>query len=268
MKYPVYLISDSTGITVESLGTGLLAQFKELHFDITILRYTDSEEKVSRACRLINERAEQSGTKPIVFSTFVNGRYRAIMESANAHVIDFMGHFLTPLEEILQVQASPSLGRTHGQRHEKEYEGRMDAVNYALLNDDGITTTHYDEADVILLGVSRTGKTPTCVYLAMQYGLHAANYPLVEEDLDLLKLPDQIERHRKKLFGLIIDAERLHFIRQARRPDSVYSSLKQCQHELREVRNLYREFDIPVIDVTRLSVEEIATQILVKMKSA
>jgi len=267
MKRPVYFISDSTGITVESLGAGLLAQFQNIHFEITTLRYVDSEAKVAQACQQINEHAQRIDTKPIVFSTLVNGQLRAALHKANAHIIDFMGEFLTPLEEILQMQASPSLGLTHGRRQEKEYEHRMDAVNYALLNDDGVSTNHYDQADIILIGVSRSGKTPTCVYLAMQYGLYAANYPLVEEDLDLLKLPDPIVQHRKKLFGLTIDAERLQTIRQARRPDSVYASLAQCQHELREVRNLYREYNIPTIDVTRLSVEEIATHILVKFRA-
>lgn len=268
MKRPVYFISDSTGITVESLGASLLAQFQTERFDITIVRYVDSEDKVRRTTQQINEHAQQMGIKPIVFSTLVNGQYRAILQNANAHVIDFMGEFITRLEEILDAQASPSLGITHGQRHVEDYEHRMDAVNYALLNDDGVTTKHYDEADIILLGVSRSGKTPTCVYLAMQYGIYAANYPLVEEDLDMLKLPEAIARHQQKLFGLIIEAERLHTIRQARRPDSVYSSMAQCQHELREVRNLYREYNIPVIDVTYMSVEEIATHILVKIKSA
>jgi regulator of PEP synthase PpsR (kinase-PPPase family) len=268
MKRPAYFISDSTGITVESLGASLLAQFQNIRFDITIVRYADSEEKVRQTTHQINQHAREAGVKPVVFSTLVNGQYRAILQSADAHVIDFMGTFITPLEEILSAQASPSLGITHGQRHVEEYENRMDAVNYALQNDDGVSTHHYDQADIILLGVSRSGKTPTCVYLAMQYGVYAANYPLVEEDLDMLKLPDAIAQHHKKLFGLVIDAERLHMIRQARRPDSVYSSLAQCQHELREVRNLYREYNIPVIDATRMSVEEIATHILVKLKSA
>ena len=268
MKRPAYFISDRTGITVESLGAGLLAQFQNIRFDITILRYIDTEEKIAQACQLINERAQQTGMKPIVFSTLISGQLRAILHKTNAHVIDFMGQFLTPLEEILQLQASPSLGLTHGRRHEQEYEHRMNAVNYALNNDDGVSTTHYDQADLILLGVSRSGKTPTCLYLAMQYGLYAANYPLVDEDLELLKLPEGITQHRHKLFGLTIDAERLHMIRQERRPDSVYSSLAQCQHELREAQNLYQQYKIPVIDVSRLSVEEIATHILVKLRSA
>lgn len=267
MKQVVYFISDSTGITVESLGASLLAQFQTVQFDITILRYVDSIDKVAQACQQISEASLQTGRQALVFSTLVDGQLRARLHGANAHVMDFMGEFLTPLEQILHTQASPSKGLTHGRRQEKEYEHRMDAVNFALLNDDGISTRHFDQADVIILGVSRTGKTPTCVYLAMQYGLYAANYPLVEEDLSQLKLADTITKYRQKLFGLTIEAERLQEIRQARRPNSLYASLAQCQHELREVNNLYRDYRIPVCDVTRLSVEEIATHILIALKT-
>ena len=267
MKQLVYFISDSTGITVESLGASLLAQFQSVNFEIITVRYIDSMDKVDQVVKQINAVAQESTRTPIVFSTLVEGQLRARLQNAEAHVIDFMGEFLTPLEEILHVQASPSKGLTHGRRQEKDYEHRMDAVNFALLNDDGISTAHYDLADIILIGVSRSGKTPTSVYLAMQYGLYAANYPLVEEDLDLLKLPDVLEKYRKKLFGLMIAAERLQEIRHARRPGSVYSSLAQCQHELREVRNLYQEYNIPVVDVTNLSVEEIATHILIAVKT-
>ena len=267
MKQLVYFISDSTGITVESLGTSLLAQFHRINFDIITVRYVDSLDKVDRLCVQINAAGQESGRKPLVFSTLVEGQLRARLQNAEAHVIDFMGEFLTPLEEILHAQASPSRGLTHGRRQEKDYEHRMDAVNFALLNDDGVSTAHYDQADLILIGVSRSGKTPTSVYLAMQYGLYAANYPLVDEDLDLLKLPDVLIKHRKKLFGLLIAPERLQEIRQARRPGSVYSSLAQCQHELREVKNLYQEYNVPVVDVTNLSVEEIATHILIAIKT-
>jgi regulator of PEP synthase PpsR (kinase-PPPase family) len=267
MKQLVYLISDSTGITVESLGTSLLAQFQSMSFDIITARYVDTSDKVDHLVQQINVAAQQGTRKPIVFSTLVEGQLRARLQNADAHVIDFMGEFLTPLEEILSVQASPFRGLTHGRRQEKDYEQRIDAVNFALLNDDGMSTTHYHRADLILIGASRSGKTPTSLYLAMQYGLYVANYPLVEEDLDLLKLPDVLMKYHKKLFGLMITAERLQELRQARRPGSVYSSLAQCQHELREISNLYREYNIPVVDVTKLSVEEIATHILIAIKT-
>ena len=171
MKQPVIFVSDSTGITVESLGASLLAQFEGVHFDVTLFRFIDSLEKVDQVLERIAAISDAQSRRPIVISTLVDGGLRARLQQAQAHVFDLMGEFLTPLEEILHVQASPHIGVTHGQRQEAEYQRRMDAVNFALLNDDGATTRHYDQAQVILVGLSRSGKPPTCVYLDMQYGI-------------------------------------------------------------------------------------------------
>lgn len=261
MKRRVFFVSDSTGITVESLGTSLLAQFPAMDFQVTVARYVDCREKLDRLVSTINTVA-QTAPKPVVLSTLVDGGLRAGLHQANAHVFDIMGQFITPLEAILHSQATPYVGMTHGQRQAGQYQLRMDAVNFALLNDDGVSTRHYDQAQVILVGLSRSGKTPTCVYLAMQYGIFAANYPLVDEDLERLRMPAALAAHRSKLYGLGISAERLHGIRQARRPDSEYASLDQCQQETRHASRLFREWGIPVCDVSRYSVEEIATRIL------
>jgi regulator of PEP synthase PpsR (kinase-PPPase family) len=262
MKYPVFLVSDSTGITAERLAQSLLTQFQEVSFDIHTLRYIDSIEKVAEVCRLIDASADQNKNKPIVIGTLVNGQLRAKLQQANAHVLDIMGAFLTPLEEILGCQATPTIGLTHGQGEQDTYKQRMDAVTYALLHDDGGVQSHYDRADIILLGVSRSGKTPTSVYLAMQYGLYVANYPLVEEDLDSGELPKVLQPYHAKLFALTILPERLHNIREGRRRGSEYASLAQCQHEVRQAEALFRRQRLPVCDVSRLSVEEIATHIL------
>ncbi len=260
MKRQVYFISDSTGITVEALGHSLLSQFQELKFEYITLRYIDSLNKVENLCQTINENEDEA--RPLIFSTLVDGQMRAKLSKANAHIFDLMGEFLTPLEEILNTQASSALGHTHGQGPDKHYEHRMDAVNFALLNDDGITTKHLDRADIILIGPSRSGKTPTCLYLAMQYGVYAANYPLVEEDFELMRLPNALLERVDRLFGLSITAERLHQIRELRRPDSEYASLKQCRYEVSQIGILYRENRIPTCEVTQRSVEEIATRIL------
>ena len=262
MKYQIYLVSDSTGITAERLAQSLLTQFQGMSFDISTLRYIDSSEKVAQACRLIDDHAAQSKNKPIVISTLVDGQLRARLQEANAHVLDVMGAFLTPLEEILGVQATPTVGLTHGQGQQDTYKQRMDAVTYALLHDDGGVQSHYDRADIILIGVSRSGKTPSSVYLAMQYGLYVANYPLVEDDLDTGELPKALQPYHDKLFALTILPERLHNIREERRRGSEYASLPQCQHEVRQAEALFRRLRLPVCDVSKLSIEEIATRIL------
>lgn len=262
MKQLVYLISDSTGITARALADSLLNQFQGISFELTTYRYVDSPSVLATVCEQINQKAESYRQKPIIFSTLVEGPMRVQLQSANAHIFDLMGAFLTPLEEVLGRQASPTVGYTHGRRAEADYRERMDAVNYALRNDDGISTRHYDEADVILIGVSRCGKTPTCLYLAMQYSLYAANYPLVSEDLESMVTPRVLQDYHDKLFALTISPERLETIRQERRPDSNYASLAQCQLEIRQAETIFKELAIPVCDVTRLSVEEIATRVL------
>jgi len=262
MKYPVFLVSDSTGITAERLAQSLLSQFHPVSFDIQILRYVDSIERVEEVCRQIDQVAQQSPPRPIVISTLVDGQLRARLQTVDAHVLDVMGAFLTPLEEILGQQAVPAVGLTHGQGRQDSYKQRMEAVTYALMHDDGGVQSHYDRADIILIGVSRSGKTPTSVYLAMQYGLFVANYPLVEEDLDMGELPAVLRPFHAKLFALTILPDRLHHIREERRRGSEYASLAQCQHEVRQAEALFRRQHLPMCDVSKLSVEEIATHVL------
>lgn len=262
MKYSVFLVSDSTGITAERLAQSLLSQFQPVSFDIQTLRYVDSIERMEEVCRQIDQVAQQSQSRPIVISTLVDGQLRARLQVLDAHVLDVMGAFLTPLEEILGQQAVPAVGLTHGQGKQDSYKQRMEAVTYTLMHDDGGIQSHYDRADIILIGVSRSGKTPTSVYLAMQYGLYIANYPLVEEDLDTGELPKVLRPFQSKLFALTILPDRLHNIRQERRPGSEYATLAQCQHEVRQAEALFRRRHLPVCDVSKLSVEEIATRIL------
>ncbi|MFK4752102.1 posphoenolpyruvate synthetase regulatory kinase/phosphorylase PpsR [Oceanobacter antarcticus] len=261
MKRYAYFISDGTGITAEMLGNSLLAQFEKIEFERVTLPYIDSVTKAEQAVALINADSRKSGQPAIIFDTVIDKTIRQVIDSAEGLKIDIFDAFLKPLEQALEVESSYSVGMSHSAKN-TSYLSRIDAVNFALDNDDGARTRHYKTADVILVGVSRCGKTPTCLYLAMQYGIKAANYPLTEEDMADLRLPKSLEPYRSKLFGLTIDPDRLSVIRNERRANSRYSSLKQCYHEVDEVETLYQREQIPFISTTDKSIEEISTRIL------
>lgn len=262
MKRFAYFISDGTGITAETLGHALLAQFDKIEFSRVTLPYVDSVEKANSAVAKINLAAIESGMPAIVFDTVVDKKIRAIIDTANAFKVDIFEAFLSPLEQELNTESSYSVGKSHSPTNSPIYLNRIDAINFALDNDDGARTRHYENADVILVGVSRSGKTPTCLYLAMQFGIKAANYPLTEEDMDELSLPKSLLKHKQKLFGLTIDPERLAAIRTERKANSRYASLKQCYHEVDEVEFLYERENIPFISTTDKSIEEISTRIM------
>lgn len=263
---PVIFVSDRTGITAENLGHALLTQFSSMKFQHHSMPFIDSEEKARIAADMINRIAKTTQQKPLVFSTIIDDAYRKIIAGTEVHVIDFFDAFIKPLEIELCAQSSHAEGLSHGISNERVYMSRMDAVNYALKNDDGISTKEFKDADVILVGVSRSGKTPTCLYLAMQFGLRAANYPLTEFDMANGNLPKTLEPYRNKLFGLLINAERLRAIREIRRPSSTYSSPVQCQKETRLINALFEFENILRIDSSHISVEEIATSIIQMMK--
>ncbi|MGD9388824.1 MAG: pyruvate, phosphate dikinase/phosphoenolpyruvate synthase regulator, partial [Thioalkalispiraceae bacterium] len=224
LQRPVFFISDSTGITVETLGHSLLTQFETIDFKIQTLRYIDTVEKAQHAHELVVASGKASDSKPLVFSTVVDDRLRDILAQGEVQFFDFMEEFISPLEKELATPAVSQVGHSHAASIDNDYQHRMDAVTYALKNDDGGDTRHYDQADIIIIGVSRSGKTPTCLYLALHYGLYAANYPFVEQDLDSNRLPRALQPYQDKLFGLGISAERLHQIRSNRRPDSRYAA--------------------------------------------
>ncbi len=259
---PVFFVSDRTGITAENLGHALLTQFSSIKFEQHSLPFIDSIDKALAAARTINETAEKSKEKPLVFSTLIDDNYREIIASTQSHIIDFFDTFIKPLEAELSTSSSHAEGLSHGISNEVVYMSRMEAVNYALKNDDGINTKEYKDADIILIGVSRSGKTPTCLYLAMQFGLRAANYPLTESDMASGYLPDALKPYREKLFALLISADRLHTIREIRRKNSIYSSLEQCQRETRLINTLIAVENIRHIDSSHISVEEIATSVI------
>ena len=262
MKRKVFFISDRTGITAEMFGQSLLSQFEQVAFDETTLPFIDSEEKAHEACRLIAKAERDTRLRPIVFDTIVTPEIRSVIQSSGALVLDFFHTFIGPLETELAESSAFKVGRTHSLSNEKAYDHRIDAVNFALNNDDGITTRHYDQAEVILVGVSRCGKTPTSLYMAMQFGIKTANYPFTEDDMERLKLPLDLKKYKHKIFGLTINPPRLHEIRTERRANSRYASRKQCQFEVREVEALYRREKIEYLNTTNRSVEELAAKIL------
>ncbi|MBE0483998.1 MAG: kinase/pyrophosphorylase [Bacterioplanes sp.] len=262
MKRYAFFISDGTGITAETLGNSLLSQFEGITFERVTLPYIDNLDKAQQAVTKINESAANSGFPAIIIDTVVDKNIRTIIDTANAFKIDIFAAFLAPLEQELGEQSSYTVGKSHSPADSTNYRDRIAAVNFALDNDDGARTQHYADADIILVGVSRCGKTPTSLYMAMQFGIKAANYPLTEDDMADLTLPASLRTHKHKLFGLTIDPDRLSAIRTERRANSRYASLKQCYHEVDEVELLYQREGLKFISTTDKSIEEIATRIM------
>lgn len=258
----VFFISDGTAITAETLGHSLLAQFPNVNFDVHIIPYISSEEAALRVVEEINACQQDDGKLPLVFDTLIDPNVRNIIGTANAVNLDVFDGLISKLEQELETSPTTLIGQTHAVTDTEYYKARIDAVHFALDNDDGARTRHYDKADIILIGVSRSGKTPTSVYLSLQFGIRVANYPLTEEDLDDNRLPKVLREHKHKLFGLMIDADRLVAIRTERRAGSRYASYNQCQMELRAVEGIYISEGIPYLNVSEMSIEEISTRIL------
>lgn len=267
-KRTVFFLSDGTGITAQMLGHSLLTQFEGVEFTQVTLPFVDTPEKAEECVARIEAEGRIGQDQPIVFSTLVNQELRAVVRRANALFLDFFETFIDPLEAGLGVKSSHTIGRSHSAMDKKEYQQRMEAINFAMAHDDGSSHRELGQADVILVGVSRSGKTPTSLYLAMQFGVKAANYPLIPEDFDRMKLPEALRGNKGKLYGLTIAPERLHEIRRERRPDSRYAALENCRFEVDEAEALMRREGIRCINSTSKSIEEIATTILRELKIA
>jgi regulator of PEP synthase PpsR (kinase-PPPase family) len=262
----VFFISDGTGITAETFGNAILAQF-EIKPRHVRLPFIDSVDKAHQAVRQINHTAEVEGKRPIVFTTLVNMEVLAVIKAqCNGMLLDMFGIFVAPLESELGIKSNHRVGRFSDASKSKEYDDRIEAINFSLAHDDGQSNRDLAGSDVILVGVSRSGKTPTSLYLAMQYGLKASNYPLIPEDFDRRQLPPALVPHRKKIFGLTIDPQRLSQIRNERRPNSAYASLPNCNHEIHEAEAMMRREGIRWLSTTTKSIEEIATTILQEIR--
>jgi [pyruvate, water dikinase]-phosphate phosphotransferase / [pyruvate, water dikinase] kinase len=261
-KRTAFFVSDRTGITAEMLGHSLLTQFDGVGFNEVTLPFVDSIEKAQEIVKQINLQATAEGMRPIVISTLARTEIAQVVGQANALFLDCFEIFISPLERELGIRASHAIGRSHSVTDFVNYHHRIESVNYTLSHDDGVSKSDLSDADVILVGVSRSGKTPTCLYLAMQFGIRAANYPLIPEDFSSMQLPGQLRALHGKLYGLTIKPGRLQQIRTERRPGSKYATLQSCEFEVREAEALMRQEGIPYLDATSKSVEELATTIL------
>ncbi len=257
-----FFISDGTGITAETFGCSMLSQFDDLSFRNIRLPFTDTEAKARDAVARINQQAQADKARPLVFSTLANPAISRIVQEANALYLDLMGTFVARLEDELGQKSSHSIGQYHRIKSPDEYQARIDAINFSLSHDDGQQHAELGTADVILVGVSRCGKTPTSLYLSIQHGIKAANYPLIPEDFERKRLPDVLYQYKHKLFGLTITPERLHEVRSERRLGSRYAALENCREEVREAEAMMRREGISMLSTTTKSIEEIAATIL------
>ncbi len=257
----VFFLSNGTAITAETLGLSLLAQFPNHQFQTKTIPFVDTLEKVHAVADEIDRSINEANQLPIVICTMGDEDLMKIINQSKALVIDPFGDILPRLEKVLAAQHHQP-GQSHRIVNPSLYESRIDAIDYAMLHDDGSKTQNYDEADIILIGVSRSGKTPSCLYLALQFGIKAANYPITEEDMEFEQLPEPLRSFKEHLYGLTTNLNRLVNIRQERRPDSRYSSIDQCRYELRAVEDMYLRHKIPYINTSEMSVEEISARII------
>ena len=260
-KQLVYFLSNGTAITAETLGLSLLAQFPDRHFQTRTIPFVDSLEKAHAISEEISRAGDEAQQMPIVICTMGDEALMKIVNLTRALVIDPFGDILPRLEKVLAAEHHQP-GQSHRTANPSIYDSRIEAIDYAMIHDDGGKTQQYDQADIILIGVSRSGKTPSCLYLALQFGIRAANYPITEEDMQSEKLPAPLQPFRDRLYGLTTDLNRLVNIRRARRPNTPYSSMKQCRYELRATEEMFRRHGIKYINTAEMSVEEIAARII------
>lgn len=258
---PVFYVSDGTGITAETIGHSLLTQFTGSRFVSDRIPFVDSPERAREAVGRIRAAGEAHGTRPIVITSCVDPELTALVSESGALMLDVFAPFIEPLENELGEKRKPRVGQAHGIADFDVYHRRINAINFALSHDDGVATD-YEDADLVLVAVSRAGKTPTCLYLALHYGIKAANYPLTDEDLEQERLPARLRPYRSKLFGLTIDPVRLQQIRQERRPNSRYAQLDTCRREVAAAEAMFRAERIPVLSTTHTSIEEIASKVM------
>lgn len=262
----VFFVSDGTGITAETMGHSVMTQFDHFRYFEVRIPFVDDPAKARAAVRRINEAALRDGIRPLVFTTLVNPEVNRELRLAQGLVLDLFAAFVVPLEQELGVKSLQTIGGFHNMADADAYANRMEAINFTLAHDDGQSSAGLQDADVILVGVSRSGKTPTTLYLAMQFGLKAANYPLIPEDFERERLPEALPQFRDKLFGLTILPERLAEIRHERRPNSVYASLENCRYEVEAAEKMMRREAVRWLSSTTKSIEEIAATIIAEIQ--
>ena len=264
---PVFFLSDSTGISAETMGNALLIQFPSLRFERTLIPFISSAKEAERVVARLDAALDSSARTPLVFTTAANDEVRLALRHTRCPLIDFFDLHMQQVEAILHTPGERMAARLHGVGDIKRYNSRMQAIEYTIEHDDGQSVRGLEKADVILVAPSRCGKTPTAMYLALQHGLFVANYPIVEEDLEVVELPRPVRHLREKCFGLMTSPARLSAVRQERRPNSRYASLEQCTFELRRTDAMFSRHHLPVVDSSTKSVEEISTMILQHLKT-
>mgnify|MGYP001436111768 CR=1 FL=1 len=257
----IFFVSDGTGITAETVGQSLIVQFNA-NFTKIRLPFIDTENKVNDVVTKINNHSIESKLRPVVLSTLVKSNLSKILRKANALHLDLIHTFVEPLENELGMKSTHTIGRNHNISNSANYNSRIEAINFTMAHDDGQSNKNLDSADVILVGVSRSGKTPTSLYLAMQFGIKAANYPLIPEDFERGELPSCLNSHKNKIFGLSIAPDRLTEVRNQRRPGSKYASIENCRYEVNEAEMMMKREGTRWVSTTVKSIEEIATLIL------
>jgi len=262
MKRRVFFISDRTGITAETLGASLLTQFPDIEFQRSHIPFVTTALAAESALSTIRRATAESAEPPLVFSTLTDPMAQSIIATSSPYVFDLFGTFIEPLEAALGCASSHTAGRMHGIGDIHTYERRVHALNFTLSHDDGLAPRDLNDADLVLVGVSRCGKTPTCLYLAMHYSLKAANYPLTDDDFEDCKLPKILRPCRDKLYGLTIVPEQLSRIRRERRPHGDYATPARCRSEVHQAEALFRNENIPYLDTTTVSIEEIAATVV------
>jgi len=258
---PVFFLSDSTGITAETMGNALLIQFPDLRFERRLIPFISSVDEARRVVAILDA-ATKGPVMPLAFSTTAVEEVRQELLQTTCPLIDFFDLHMARVESILGAKGVRIAARLHGMGDVQRYNARMAAVEYAIEHDDGQSMRALHKADVILVAPSRCGKTPTTMYLALQHGIFVANYPLVEEDFETAELPRPVQQLRERCFGMTTTPARLSQVRHERRPNSRYASLEQCSYELRQAEAMYRNHRLPVINSSTKSVEEMSTVIL------
>jgi hypothetical protein len=262
----VFYVSDGTGITAETFGQSVLTQFEGLTFRHVRLPFIDSMDKADATVARIDAQALRDGVRPLVFSTLVNPEINRIVRRAQAMFLDLFSTFVEPLEQEFGIKSTHTIGRFHQTADSSKYKARIEAINFALQHDDGQSSAELSRADIILVGVSRCGKTPTSLYLAMQHGIKAANYPLIPDDFERRRLPEVLYQYKSRLFGLTITPDRLAEVRHERRPSSRYASIENCRMEVREAESMMRREGVTWLSTTTKSIEEIATTVLQQLR--
>ncbi|SEI64781.1 hypothetical protein SAMN04488058_101230 [Deinococcus reticulitermitis] len=261
MPRPVLIVSDHTGLTAENIARALLTHFRGQTFRYLRRPFT-ADVEAARSVVAEVEALVAGGERPLIFTTVTFPEVLTELQRAPAQVLDLLTENVRRLEAELDEPAQLTAGGHHDMQDSEAYLSRMEALDFALATDDGVGDRQYDHSDVILVGVSRAGKTPTSLFLALQHGIRASNYPLAEDDFESEELPRPLEKYRPKLFGLTIDPRRLHEIRTQRRPNSRYASIEQCEYEVRRAERLFGRMGIPLKETTSASVEEIAAGVL------